>query len=101
MYSENDFLEEDFDLSTKPGPSISGNMQQQGETLIRNNPTLDTLDEPVSATLLRDLRAVWEKLKQVLIPVASKKDLLKDWDLWGPLLLCLILSMYCYLLIYI
>jgi hypothetical protein len=96
MYTENDFLDEDFDLSTRVGPSlsVSGTMQQQGQTLIVNNTTLDTLDEPVSVTLMRDLTAVWVKLKQVLVPMANKKNILRDWDLWGPLLLCLILSMY-------
>ncbi|RKO89707.1 hypothetical protein BDK51DRAFT_1791, partial [Blyttiomyces helicus] len=53
---------------------------------------LDTLDEPVSATILRDLWSIWNKLKQVLLPGGNKKDILRDWDLWGPLLLCLALS---------
>ncbi|KAF9586104.1 hypothetical protein BGW38_009639 [Lunasporangiospora selenospora] len=52
---------------------------------------IDTLDEPVSETLLRDLRNVGSKLKQVLYP-KGRKDILKDWDLWGPLLMCLTLS---------
>lgn len=54
--------------------------------------TFDTLDEPVSATLMRDLRAIKNKLMQVLIPRGNKRDLLRDWDLWGPLLLCLTLA---------
>ncbi|KAF9988418.1 hypothetical protein BGZ65_004730 [Modicella reniformis] len=52
---------------------------------------INTLDEPVSETLLRDLRNVGAKLKQVLYP-KGRKDILKDWDLWGPLLMCLALS---------
>ncbi|KAF8977967.1 hypothetical protein BGZ46_006978 [Entomortierella lignicola] len=52
---------------------------------------IDTLDEPVSETLLRDLRNVGAKLQQVLYP-KGRKDILKDWDLWGPLLMCLALS---------
>ncbi|KAF9190401.1 hypothetical protein BGZ51_008694 [Haplosporangium sp. Z 767] len=52
---------------------------------------IDTLDEPVSETLLRDLRNVGAKLKEVLYP-KGRKDILKDWDLWGPLLMCLTLS---------
>ncbi|KAL7748378.1 hypothetical protein RI367_006340 [Sorochytrium milnesiophthora] len=51
----------------------------------------DTLDEPVSATIMRDLRAIWQKLKRVCFPKGSQ-NILKDWDLWGPLLLCLTLS---------
>jgi len=68
-----------------------------------------TLDEPVSATIMRDLNDVWQKLKIVLLPiksfstgsanylnvendesasVASDKSTeevltkLRDWDLW-------------------
>ncbi|CAG8575775.1 6852_t:CDS:2, partial [Rhizophagus irregularis] len=44
----------------------------------------DTLDEPVSVTILRDLRNVAIKLQQVLNP--------KGRDLWGPLILCLSLA---------
>lgn len=54
-----------------------------------------TLDEPVSETILRDLRAIGVKLKYVLLPSASEEQALKElrnWDLWGPLLLCLVLS---------
>ena len=111
---------------------------------------LCTLDEPVSETIMRDVRAVWAKLKVVLIPMDSMAipfqqymavsvtstnpdeansadgdntagsvpqpaerggagnpattaetlsdhdkmviQSLKDWDLWGPLVLCLALS---------
>lgn len=100
MYSDNDFLDEDFDLSTtKQGPSssLTGNMNSSPQPSQNiQTPKLDTLDEPVSVTLLRDLGAVWNKLKQVLVPVASNKNVLRDWDLWGPLLLCLVLSMYAF-----
>lgn len=54
-----------------------------------------TLDEPVLATLKRDLRAIWVKLRYVLLPRISEEETIKElrnWDLWGPLLLCMILS---------
>ncbi len=54
-----------------------------------------TLDEPVSATLLRDLRKIWVKIKFVVNPTGEQEDTLRElrnWDLWGPLLLCLHLS---------
>jgi hypothetical protein len=38
------------------------------------------------------LKNIGWKLKQVLLPGGNTKYLLKDWDLWGPLLLCLALS---------
>mmetsp|Transcript_28732 Transcript_28732/g.66694 ORF Transcript_28732/g.66694 Transcript_28732/m.66694 type:complete len:206 (-) Transcript_28732:174-791(-) len=54
-----------------------------------------TLDEPVTETILRDLRSIRQKLAYVMMPVArhEKGKGLRDWDLWGPLLLCLVLGM--------
>ncbi|KAI9490099.1 Yip1 domain-containing protein [Zychaea mexicana] len=51
----------------------------------------DTLDEPVSTTILRDLKQVAKKLQQVLHPKGDR-NVLRDWDLWGPLILCLSLA---------
>lgn len=81
-----------------------------------------TLDEPIIETILRDVRAVHEKLKVVIMPLDYSSRLLnystysrvaetdhpqqeelsendktvirklKDWDLWGPLVLCLALA---------
>ncbi|KDE06343.1 hypothetical protein MVLG_03380 [Microbotryum lychnidis-dioicae p1A1 Lamole] len=51
----------------------------------------DTLDEPVSETIMRDLRAIGTKIVQVLHPT-SENAVLKDWDLWGPLMFCLSLA---------
>ncbi|XP_038063408.1 protein YIPF6-like [Patiria miniata] len=53
---------------------------------------LSTLDEPVRFTVMRDLRAVGVKLFHVLYPKQSRA-LLKDWDLWGPLVLCTLFAM--------
>ncbi|KAI8895071.1 Yip1 domain-containing protein, partial [Globomyces pollinis-pini] len=42
---------------------------------------------------MRDVNNIWSKVKQVLDPRMNKsQNLLKDWDWWGPLLLCLVLS---------
>ena len=35
---------------------------------------------------------VWTKLKKVVIPSSDTKDELRNWDLWGPLFLCLLLA---------
>jgi len=51
----------------------------------------DTLDEPVSTTILRDVKRVGVKLRHVLIPSDTAREL-RDWDLWGPLILCLLLA---------
>jgi len=55
-------------------------------------PGFNTLDEPISTTFKRDLKAVGTKFKHVLYPT-EKKSLLKEWDLWGPLLLCTFMAM--------
>jgi len=77
---------------------------------------LSTLDEPVKETIMRDVHAVVEKLKVVMLPldrnmpyhgytgVSQTEEIqvtdrdkeiiqrLRDWDLWGPLLICLTLG---------
>jgi len=68
----------------------------QRESLLQGVNSLEhqcTLDEPVSETIMRDLRSISEKLKYVLLPTQGQhSSRLKDWDLWGPLLLCLALG---------
>ena len=96
---------------THAGPLPSAHGQQQQEH------HLDTLDEPVSVTIKRDLKQIWTKLLQVLVPTGSRvpayfrpvssatptpgqalspgtsaNSVLADWDLWGPLLFCLLLA---------
>jgi hypothetical protein len=49
---------------------------------------LTTLDEPVSETIKRDLRAIGIKLRYVFLPRISETEEtmkeLRNWDLWGP-----------------
>merc|ERR1712192_57517 len=56
---------------------------------------INQLDEPVSDTLKRDFKKIFVKLKAVLHPKMKKEAVeeLKDWDLWGPLILCLALAL--------
>ncbi|KAI0078742.1 Yip1-domain-containing protein [Panus rudis PR-1116 ss-1] len=55
---------------------------------------VDTLDEPISTTIARDALSIYTKLVQVLYPPrsGSSREVLRDWDLWGPLILCLLLG---------
>ena len=55
--------------------------------------TASTLDEPILATVARDLRAIGRKMLIVALPPLGGENELRDWDLWGPLLLCCILAM--------
>merc|ERR1712228_560661 len=60
------------------------------------DPTMrNTLDEPITETIMRDLRSIYEKLLYVMMPMRmnDRGSRLKDWDLWGPLLLCLSLGL--------
>ena len=51
-----------------------------------------TLDEAVSVTILRDLRRIGIRLRHVLLPNSSTESELRNWDLWGPLIFCLMLA---------
>lgn len=50
------------------------------------------LTETVWETLQHDLLEIQKKIMIVLNPTISSNEVLKDWDLWGPLILCLFLS---------
>uniref|UniRef100_A0A6B2EET4 Protein YIPF n=1 Tax=Phlebotomus kandelakii TaxID=1109342 RepID=A0A6B2EET4_9DIPT len=67
--------------------TIPANKRTSGSTSKAGPPDFDTLDEPIKDTILRDFRAVGVKFFHVLYP-KEKSTLLKDWDLWGPLVLC-------------
>eukprot|EP01063_Lacrimia_lanifica_P003019 TRINITY_DN11628_c0_g1_i1.p1 TRINITY_DN11628_c0_g1~~TRINITY_DN11628_c0_g1_i1.p1 ORF type:complete len:194 (+),score=56.39 TRINITY_DN11628_c0_g1_i1:54-635(+) len=57
--------------------------------------SLSTLDEPISDTMLRDLQSIWRKVKIVTLPRDVTRDEMRellDWDLWGPLVFCLCLT---------
>ncbi|RHZ84969.1 hypothetical protein Glove_74g46 [Diversispora epigaea] len=75
-----------INIDSQP-PPVSGSIGQTTTRPFDSN----TLDEPVSETLLRDLRNIAIKLQQVLNP-KGRSDVLRDWDLWGPLILCLALA---------
>merc|ERR1719498_184900 len=55
---------------------------------------MSTIDEPIKVTIMRDLTSIATKLKYVMLPRAriDKAAGLKQWDLWGPLFICLTLS---------
>ena len=64
---------------------------------------LDTLDEPIMDTINRDLDRIYSKLKIVINPfqlglqdgadnIDEKRREVRNWDLWGPFLFTLILS---------
>ncbi|XP_030383165.1 protein YIPF6 [Scaptodrosophila lebanonensis] len=81
----------DARLDMFDGDMLEGDMSIPGapkRTTTQNGvPDYNTLDEPIKETVLRDMRAVGVKFYHVLYP-KEKSSLLRDWDLWGPLVLC-------------
>jgi len=73
-----------------PSGTSSGSASASGTSSVPIN-EVNTLDEPVRETILRDVKAVGQKFLHVLYPV-EKKSLLRDWDLWGPLILCTLMA---------
>ena len=81
--------------SDLPPPSLSANSSELPR--VSGQLSSMTLDEPVMDTLKRDLKAISAKLRCVLAPQRSSEARLKElrnWDLWGPLLLCMFLSIF-------
>ena len=60
-------------------------------------PFKNTQEESIWESVKRDLTQIGERIKYVIVPfgheAAMKSNHLKNWDLWGPLLLCIMLSL--------
>jgi len=77
------------DKNTKSNPT-------NGLRIDGMNQEWDTLDEPIRDTLMRDIKSIYTKLKFIIVPISSSdtyKYVLKDWDLWGPLILCTFMAL--------
>lgn len=73
--------------------------EQQQEVEEEKESDFNTLDESVCDTLKRDLLRIWHKILHVLLP-RFKEDRakeIKQYDLYGPLLMCIALSLVLYL----
>lgn len=106
--SDSGFIASNLSNPTKPSQSadLAGNMlsnntssstshavnNRMGPHQQPQQQQLDTLDEPVWDTIRRDLINIAMKLRQVLLPTSNSREILSDWDLWGPLLFCLSLA---------
>jgi len=76
------------DGNARPARNTVGGVQVE-----MRNTGLDTLDEPISTTIGRDLLSIYTKTIQVLYPPkAGHREVLRDWDLWGPLVISLTLG---------
>ena len=54
----------------------------------------NSLNEPIMTSISRDLNRIYLKLKVVALPINTeqKNKELKQWDLWGPFIICLLLG---------
>eukprot|EP00931_Biecheleriopsis_adriatica_P051430 TRINITY_DN29828_c0_g1_i1.p1 TRINITY_DN29828_c0_g1~~TRINITY_DN29828_c0_g1_i1.p1 ORF type:complete len:241 (-),score=34.25 TRINITY_DN29828_c0_g1_i1:63-740(-) len=80
--------------ATASVPHFQGGPAAGGEHAGLVDGTRCTLDEPVSETIMRDVRSVAQKLAYVMMPLQAtdRGRRLREWDLWGPLVLCLALG---------
>ncbi|KAF9778985.1 Yip1 domain-containing protein [Thelephora terrestris] len=79
-------------IGTPIGGATRGARQNFGGIQVESRSGgIDTLDEPIVTTIARDLKSIYHKLIQVLYPPRQghNSEVLRDWDLWGPLVLCL------------
>ena len=99
--SENDFLKKEVGKSNEHEPLKIKHesseviqvpdIQKDFEIPFSQN----TLDESIITTINRDLFLIYTKLKFVVIPYGEKEKKayhIKQWDLWGPLILDLLLA---------
>ena len=67
-------------------------MENQDIPILTGPTEADLLNETVWESLRRDLLEIKNKMLLVINPKAKSENALRDWDLWGPMLLCLFLA---------
>mmetsp|Transcript_12897 Transcript_12897/g.14175 ORF Transcript_12897/g.14175 Transcript_12897/m.14175 type:complete len:222 (-) Transcript_12897:95-760(-) len=86
-------------IDLEAGGNIQNRSMSKSTTVRIPNPPIsddmNTLDEPIKDTIMRDLKQIGFKLKYVMNPRVKDERAkeLRNWDLWGPLLLCLALAL--------
>ena len=99
QFQKQQLLSDQQEYDYTPNSPFSNNPRQNYQT-DDNFPTNkeiyihNSLNESIMTSLMRDLNRVYAKLKIVALPVASeaKNKELKQWDLWGPFIICLLLG---------
>ncbi|KAI0342785.1 Yip1-domain-containing protein [Trametopsis cervina] len=82
-------------IGSAPAAAPASSRRMVGGVQVESRSTgIDTLDEPITTTIGRDLLSIYTKLVQVLYPPrgGASREVLRDWDLWGPFVLCLLLG---------
>jgi len=95
MAANDEFQEGNYSES-----DLQGLIHNEWGSPAENDSLTDTLDEPVLDTLMRDINCILEKFKYVFLLTSksanfqtASRSLLKDWDLWGPLMVCCLLGL--------
>ena len=73
----------------------SSGVIQIPQSITESNLKDNTLNESIKTTINRDLSLIYNKLKYVINPFTSKevkRNQIRQWDLWGPLILNMILA---------
>ena len=80
--------------NNNPYPNFSSVNNQPENNYNQEIYVHNSLNEPIMTSLMRDLNRIYSKLKVVALPVSSeaKNKELKQWDLWGPFIICLLLG---------
>ena len=83
-----------INANNNPYPNFSSINNQQDNNYNQEIYVHNSLNEPIMTSLMRDLNRIYSKLKVVALPVSSeaKNKELKQWDLWGPFIICLLLG---------
>lgn len=76
------------------GPSRAPAIPSGSMERITHNRNGGTLNEPIRTTIMRDIESIKKKLSFILYPSSDRsvEGLSRDWELWGPSVLCLALS---------
>ena len=79
-----------IEINNKNEKTDNSNNENKEEEYEKETKEYSTLDETISETLLRDFKVILHKIKYVLLPqfVKDKTKEIRNWDLWGPLLIC-------------
>ena len=83
-----------INTNNNPYPNFFSINNQQDNNYNQEIYVHNSLNEPIMTSLMRDLNRIYSKLKVVALPVSSeaKNKELKQWDLWGPFIICLLLG---------
>lgn len=92
--TENNSLKNSFSVIQVPISTTDENKDSYKNAYPYNKQ--NTIKEPIKTTVYRDLFMIYTKIKIVATPFwganEKKKYYIKQWDLWGPLLLNLLLA---------